>query len=194
MREKSEMQAAMSAHMCRLESPTLTVESEPENVLNTASPNRCHSWILPSEMMTPDRPTTSGLQTPQGAPIQLGPSPVTQQYSRRGPLSIPPAQWGNQDGREEGEEECELFRDPPQVEGDPMGALLEHDQGREHQDALQIATVPVPSNTHTSSQTGPRCFCQWSTYTSRTTSRRFSINSMRLQQCHRFRRSSTWKS
>ena len=110
------MQAAMSAQMCRLESPSLTVESEPDNVLNTASPGRRHSWILPSEMMrTPDRPTTGGLQTPTGAPVQLGPCPVTQQYSRRSDLSIPPAQWGNQDGRDEGEEECELFRDPQEI-------------------------------------------------------------------------------
>ena len=158
MREKSEMQAAMSAQTRRLESLSLTVESEPENVLNTASPSRCSSWILPSEMMiTPDRPTTSGLQTPTGAPVQLGPSPVTQQYSRRSDLSIPPAQWGNQDGQEEGEKECELFRDPLQVEGDPVEALLEHDRGMEHQDDLHIAMVPVPSNHDISSQAGRRC-------------------------------------
>ena len=77
MREKSEMQAATSAQMCRLESPSLTVESVLDNVLNTASPGRCSLWILPFEMMrTPDRPTTSALQTPTGAPVQLGPSPV----------------------------------------------------------------------------------------------------------------------
>ena len=50
--------------MCRLEQPSLTVEAEPENVLNTASPGRTSSWILPSEMMIPMRPTTGGLQTP----------------------------------------------------------------------------------------------------------------------------------
>ena len=108
-------------------------------------------------MITADRPTTSGLQTTTGAPVQLGPSPLAQQFSRRSALSIPPAQWGNQDGREEGEEECELLRDPPQVEGDPVQALLEHDQGMEPQDELHLATVPAPSNHEVSSQMGPRC-------------------------------------
>ena len=46
-REKSEMMSALSAQMCRLESPNRSVESEPENVLNTASPGRRSSWILP---------------------------------------------------------------------------------------------------------------------------------------------------
>ena len=52
MREKSEMQSHLSAHMCKLEqtSPSRTLESEPENVLNTASPGRSSAWILPSEM------------------------------------------------------------------------------------------------------------------------------------------------
>ena len=44
MREKSEMQAALSAKMCRLEPASLTVESEPENVLNTACPGRSF-WL-----------------------------------------------------------------------------------------------------------------------------------------------------
>ena len=157
MREKSEMQASMSAQMCRLGSPSRTVESEPENVLNTASPGRCSSWILPSGMMsTPDRPTTGGLQTPTGAPVQLGPSPVTQQYRIQSSLSTPPAQWGNQDSRDDGEEECELFGDPPHVQGDPTEALLEQDQGMDNQDELQIAIVPSPSS-QCASQTGPRC-------------------------------------
>ena len=55
MREKSEMKAAMSAQMCRLKTPSRTVDSESENVLNTVSPSRSSSWILPSELMqTPD--------------------------------------------------------------------------------------------------------------------------------------------
>ena len=70
---------------------------------------------------------------------------------------LPPAQWGSQNGREEGEEKCEVFRDPPQVEGGPTEALLEHNQGKESQDELQIAIVPVPSNHDVSSQAGPRC-------------------------------------
>ena len=89
MREKSEMQAALSAKMCRLEQPTLSVEAEPENVLNTASPGRRSSWILASEVMTPARPGTGGIQTPTGPPVQLGPSPVTQQYSRLHDQSVP---------------------------------------------------------------------------------------------------------
>ena len=40
MREKSELQAALSAKMCRVEGPSLSVETEPENVLNTACPGR----------------------------------------------------------------------------------------------------------------------------------------------------------
>ena len=105
MREKSEMKASMPAQMCRLESPSRTVESEPDSVLNTASPGRCPLWILPSEVMqTPDRPTTGGLQTPLGAPVQLVPSPVAQQYSRRSDVAIPPAQSGSHPAREEDEE------------------------------------------------------------------------------------------
>ena len=121
MREKSEMTSALSAQMCRLETRSRSVESEPENVLNTTSPSRCSSWISPREMTsTPHRPTTGGLQSPVRLPVQLGPSPLTQQYSRRSPVGIPPAQWGNHDAREAGdsggEEECELFRDPPRAE------------------------------------------------------------------------------
>ena len=58
MREKSELQAALSAKMCRVESPSLSVEAEPENVLNTACPGHSPSWILPAELMTPARPIT----------------------------------------------------------------------------------------------------------------------------------------
>ena len=54
MREKSETQSHLSAHVCKLEhtSPSRTPESEPDNVFSTASPSRCSSWILPSEMMS----------------------------------------------------------------------------------------------------------------------------------------------
>ena len=45
---------------------------------------------------------------------------------------------------------------PPHVRGDPAEALLEQDQDMEHQDELQVATVPTPSNPCLS-QTGPRC-------------------------------------
>ena len=58
MQEKSELQAALSAKMCRVESPSLSVEAEPENLLNTECPGRSPSWIVPAELMTPLRPTT----------------------------------------------------------------------------------------------------------------------------------------
>ena len=45
MREKSEAQAALSAKMRRLEQPSLTVEAEPENVLNADVP---HGFYLQS--------------------------------------------------------------------------------------------------------------------------------------------------
>ena len=76
-REKSEVQAALSAKMCRLEPPSLTVDSKPENALNTACPRRSPSWILPAELMTPARATT---KSPNGPPVAYGPSPITQQY------------------------------------------------------------------------------------------------------------------
>ena len=128
MRKKSEMKSALSAQTRRLETPSRSVKSELENVLNTISPGRCSSWILPHEMtITPERPTTGGLQSPIGEPVQLGPSPATEEYSRRSPCRIPPAQWGYHDAREEEEEEeeCELFRDPPAAEGGPAQCDLE---------------------------------------------------------------------
>ena len=78
------------------------------------------------------RPTTGGLQSPMGAPVQLGPSPLAQEYCRRCPCRTPPAQWGNHDAREDGEEECELFRGPPQAEGDPTQDVFEPEHGMEH--------------------------------------------------------------
>ena len=91
-REKSEMKAELSANMCRLKQPSLTVEAEPEIVPNTASPGRRSSWIPASELMTPVRPTTGGVRTPEGAPVRYGPSPMTQQWNRQGDLSVPCAQ------------------------------------------------------------------------------------------------------
>ena len=97
MKEKSEMQSHLAANMCKIEQsvPSRSVESEPDNVLNTISPGRTSRWILPEELETPNRPTSSGLQSPVGAPIQLGPSPATQEYVRVAQYAIPPAQWGN---------------------------------------------------------------------------------------------------
>ena len=156
MREKSETKSALSAHMCRLESPSRSIESEPENVLNAASPGRSSSWILPSEMMTtPDRPTTSGLQSPSCVPMQFGPSPRTQEYCRQSSCRTPPAQWGNHDAREVEAEECELFGDPPAAEDDPVQIDLEREMA--HQDELHIAAPPSPSNGSASNLSGPRC-------------------------------------
>ena len=114
-REKSEMQSRLAAHMCKLEHsiPIRSGESEPENLLNARSPGRRSSWIPPSEMETPDRPTSSGLQSPIGAPVQLGPSPQIREHSRPSPCCIPPAQWGDRYARDPGEEECELFGEVP---------------------------------------------------------------------------------
>ena len=82
VKEKSEMQSRLAANMCKIEQsvPSRSVESEPDNVLNTISPGRSSRWILPEELETPNRPTSSGLQSPVGAPTQLGPSPATQEY------------------------------------------------------------------------------------------------------------------
>ena len=83
MREKSEMKSHLAANMCKIDQtlPSRTVESGPDNVLNTLSPGRSTRWILPEELETPNRPTSSGLQSPFGPPVQLGPSPLTREYS-----------------------------------------------------------------------------------------------------------------
>ena len=84
MRDKSEMQAALSAKLCRLEPPSLTVDAQSEHVLNTACPGRSPSRILASELMTHARPTTGGIQTPSGPlDVAYGASPLTQQHGRQ---------------------------------------------------------------------------------------------------------------
>ena len=115
MREESEMQSHLAANVRKLEHsvPSRSVESEPENVLNTRSPGRCSRWILPDELETPNRPTSSGLQSPIGAPVQLGPSPETREYSHPSPRCTPLAQWGDMHARDQGDEECELFGEVP---------------------------------------------------------------------------------
>ena len=157
MREKSEMQSHLSAHMCKLEhtSPSRSLESEPDNVLNTASPGRSSKWILPSEMAKPDRPTSSGLQSPSGMPVQLGPSPLTQEYCRPSPCCVPPAQWRNRYAREPGDEECELFGDvPPGHEENSLGVPAECEA---RQDELDNASTPSLSNSMAFNPAGPRC-------------------------------------
>ena len=157
VREKSGMQSHLSAHMCKIEhaSPSRSLESEPDNVLNSASPGRRSAWILPSEMATPHRPTSSGLQSPSGIPVQLRPSALTQEYSRPSPCCVPPAQWGSHYARESGDEECELFGDvPPGHEENPLGVPAECEA---RQDELDNASTPSVSNSMASNLAGPRC-------------------------------------
>ena len=117
MKEKSEMKSHLAANMCKIDQtlPSRTVESEPENVLNTLSPGRSARWILPEELETPNRPTSSGLQSPVGPPVQLGPSPLTREYSAPPPVHVPPAQWGDVYGRA-ADDGCELFGALPEGE------------------------------------------------------------------------------
>ena len=116
----------------------------------TASPGRSSSWILPTEMMsTPDRPTSSGLQSPSGVPMQFGPSPLTQEYRHPSPCCVTPAQWGNHYSRESGEGNV-----PP---GHEELVPEEPTQHEAHQDELDRAAVPSPSNDIASNVSGPRC-------------------------------------
>ena len=93
MREKFEMQAALSAKMCRLEPPSLAVEAEPESVLNTPCRGRSPSWILALELMTPVRPTTGGIQSPSRPLVAYEPSPPTQQHRRQQIVTYLVAPW-----------------------------------------------------------------------------------------------------
>ena len=151
MREKSEMQLHLAANMCKLENsvPSRSVESEPEDVLNTRSPGRCSRWNLPEELETPNRPTSSGLQSPVGIPVQLGPSPQTREYGHPNPCCIPPAQWGDMHTGDR-EEECELFGDVPAGhDSDIVGNPFE---SGEHQDELDHAAASMVEAT-----SGARC-------------------------------------
>ena len=143
LKDKSERKSQLSANMCKIDQtvPSRTVESEPENILNTLSPGRSTRWILPQELETPNRPTTSGMQSPMGAPVQLGPSPRTQEYSVPPPLSVPPAQWGEVYGRAE-DDGCELFGALPGDE--ESAASMPPHQAVQHPDELGDAAVPTP--------------------------------------------------
>ena len=85
--------------------------------------------------------------------MQFGPSPRAQEYCCQSPCQIPPAQWGDHDAREAEAEECELFGDQPATEDDPAQVDLE--QQMAHQDELDIAAVPSPSNGRASNVSGP---------------------------------------
>ena len=145
MKEKSETQSHLAANVCKIEQtvPSRSVESEPENVLNTRSPGRSTRWILPAELETPKRLTSSGLQSPVGLPVQLGPSPSTQEYVQQVPCGVPPAQWGDLHARE-GDDGCELFGNMP--EADDLDFLAAPAQNAEQQDELENAGVLVPAN------------------------------------------------
>ena len=149
------MQSCLAANMCKLENsvPSRSVESEPENVLNTRSPGRCSRWILPEELETPNRPTSSGLQSPIGAPVH-GLSPQTREYSHPSPCCIPSAQWGDMHVRDQGGEECELFRDVPAGHGSNVMGM--QSDGEEHQDELDNAAALSASDSMAATQTGPR--------------------------------------
>ena len=141
MQERSEMKAALSANMRRLEQPSLTVEAEPESVLNTASPGRRSSSIRDND----SNETTGGVRTPEGAPVPYGPSPVTQQYSHQVDLSVPPAQWGDRDFRtHDDEEDVDLFQDALQPGADQVAQLVEQELFQEQQDELNAASAPRP--------------------------------------------------
>ena len=143
LKEKSEMKSQLSANMRKIDQtvPSRTVESEPENFLNTLSPGRTTRWILPQELETPDRPTTSGMQSPIGLPAQLGPSPRIQEYSVPQPRSVPPAQWGDVYGRP-ADDGCELFGALPGDEEPP--ASTPPQQAVQHPDELDDAAFPPP--------------------------------------------------
>ena len=141
MREKSEMQSHLAANMCKIEHsvPSRSVESEPESVLNTLSPGRCSRWILPEELETPNRPTSSGLQSLVGVPVQLGPSPQTREY-------VHPR---------DREEECELFGEVPP--GQNLDLSCNVSENEEHQDELDNAAALHPAQAPLQSISGARC-------------------------------------
>ena len=143
MKEKSEMKSHLAANMCRIDQtvPSRTVESEPANVLNTLSPGQSTRWILPHELETPNRPMSSGMQSPMGAPVQFGPSPQTREYIPPHPCYIPPAQWGDAHGRV-GDEECELFGG--MLIGDEQDSPADPLQAVQHPDELGNAVFPSP--------------------------------------------------
>ena len=159
MKEKSEMQSHLAANMCKIEQsvPSRSVESEPDNVLTTPSPGRSTRWILPAELETPNRPTSSGLQSPVGVPVQqlqLGPSPSTQEYVRPAPCGIPPAQWGDLHARE-GDDGCELFGNMP--EADDLDLLGDPARSAEQQDELENAEALPLVHAQQSPISGARC-------------------------------------
>ena len=140
------MKLHLAANMCSIDhtAPSRTVESEPENVLNTLSPGRSQRWILPHELATPPRPTSSGLQSQVGAPVQLGPSPQTREYTPPPPCHIPPAQWGEVHGRA-GDDGCDLFGGV--LSGDDQGMPFDPFRAVQGPDEIANASPPSPLRT-----------------------------------------------
>ena len=95
--------------------------------------------VLPHELETPNRPTSSGMQSPMGAPVQLGPSPQTREYVPPHPCHIPPAQWGDVHSRA-GDDGCELFSGI--LMGDEQEASAIPPQTVQHPDELGDAVFP----------------------------------------------------
>ena len=150
MKEKSEMKSHLAASMCKIEQtvPSRTVDSEPENVLNTLCPGRSARWILAHGLETPNRPTSSGLQSLAGAPVQFGPSPQPREYARPPPCFVPPAQWGDVHGRA-GNEDCELFGgmligDDQDLPPDPLQGVQQPDEsGNAEIPPCQLSQQPM---------------------------------------------------
>ena len=150
MKEKSEMKSHLATNMCKVDHimPSRTVASEPENVLNTLSPGRSPRWILPIELETPNRPTSSSMQSPVGAPVQLGPSPQTREYAPHPPCFVPPAQWGDVHGPH-GDEGSELFggvliADDQDLPTNPLQAVQQRDElGNTEIPPLQLHQQPL---------------------------------------------------
>ena len=89
---------------CRAEIHELHTE-----LLNTKERSEMRSHLAANMCrITPDRPTSSGLQSPVGVPVQFGPSPMTREYSATPPGNIQPSQWGDFYGRA-GDDGRELF-------------------------------------------------------------------------------------
>ena len=125
------------------------------SVLNTLSPGRGSRWILPDELATPDRPTSSGLQSPVGAPVQLGPSLLTREYSHPSLCCVPPAQWGDTHARERREEDCELFGDV--LAGHESDNTDHPFEGEARQDELDQAAALRATDSMAEHLVGARC-------------------------------------
>ena len=134
--------------MCRLEQPSLTVGAEPENVLHAAPPGRCSSWILPSELMTPARPTTGGIQTPTRQPVQNW-----SQSSYSTMRDLESFSSTSTMGRSRTSTRVWTVWRPVQTGGEHPASPIEEDLFMAHQDELQSARASRPAEAQESSGT-----------------------------------------